>query len=859
MGRRKDPVLIGVSLMVVLGVSVGLASLRFLPASDLKGVIEYGGFALSVVSALIGGLRWLWGSRRPADPRPVNTLANMLAQAVHVQWRTTATERVLVTPAPIPVGWSLSDLPVTGTVETAVGDPDVAPAFSPLPGQTRVTEEQLRVGGGRGGLFDVYAGIASGRVVVIGTPGAGKTGTAILLLLDALEHRDRVDDKDRARVPVPVLLTAHGWDPTTRSVQDWLADRLAATYPLFQHRGGQAEAAALVAAGAVALILDGLDEMDIARRPAALQALSDAPFRVVVLTRSQEMVEAAGTAWLVGAVALQLHDVTGPQAADYLHRARTGPAPGGWTQLLTHLRENPDSVLTRGLSIPLTLTLVRDTYRPDDDVSELLTGTRSGTADDLEQRLIARVLPDAYTPRPGRPEPRYSLPQAKQALTFLARQMNHTRDLAWWHVPRWAPITPRILASTMAGGLLGMLASALASVVGAAALALLGGQGFWTSLRDEPVLELTFGLGVGLALGFCFGRGGREPRRVKDWRAISVRSVLAAGFAYGLVSVIAVVLMGLAVLFVSLLVFEVANWLLANRVNVDMIPVTILEVMGLLMIGLVVGLTFGSNGDLLGGHSERRDSSQRSVKSRHYARKIGIVGGVVAGIVYGTLVGIESVRPPDPVPLVFGIVGGLVFGIVGGLVVWTVVWIVWLGGGLMGGLVPRLARRFVAGLAVRSAKGEGSPQTPLESWRNDRAFGLVAGIAFGLSFGLVIGLLLGLASGLGNDVGYGLHPGLVAGLAVGLAAWLDFGLALGLVCGIVYSQTWSTTLSWLQLQRSRRVPTVDLVPFLEDARDRGVLRTVGPIYQFRHATLQDQLAGQTTASPATSPAAQLLS
>jgi hypothetical protein len=295
-------------------------------------------------------------------------------------------------------------------------------------------------------------------MVVLGAPGAGKSGTGVLLVLDALTHREAVDATERLRVPVPVLFTAHGWDPTTCSVQNWLAAQLGATYPLFQHRGGQNETAALIAAGAVALILDGLDEMDGAWRPAALQALSDAPFRVVVLTRSQEMVQAAGAAWLVGALALHLHDVTGSEAADYLDRARTGPPPLGWTELLTHLREDPSSVLSRGLSTPLALTLIRDTYRAGDDVHELLaitTGQCSGV--DVEQHLIARVLPDAYTPRPGRPKPRYSLTQATQALEFLARQMNHdhTRDLGWWHIPRWAPSTPRMLTSMLTGGFLG--------------------------------------------------------------------------------------------------------------------------------------------------------------------------------------------------------------------------------------------------------------------------------------------------------------------------------------------------------------------------------------------------------------------
>jgi hypothetical protein len=42
--------------------------------------------------------------------------------------------------------------------------------------------------------------------------------------------------------------------------------------------------------------------------------------------------------------------------------------------------------------------------------------------------------------------------------------------------------------------------------------------------------------------------------------------------------------------------------------------------------------------------------------------------------------------------------------------------------------------------------------------------------------------------------------------------------------------------------------------FLDDARERGVLRTVGPLYQFRHSRLQDRLAEQdTTATPAAGP------
>ncbi|MGH3812949.1 MAG: hypothetical protein ACRDUV_10900, partial [Pseudonocardiaceae bacterium] len=252
MGRQRDRLLVGVSVVLVVGAVVCLWWVYSRPPAQRSALIEFGGFALGLVGVLVpvvGGLRHV---RRPVAVRSVDTLAGLLAQAVHGQWRKAATERVLLTPAPIPVRWSLSSLPVTGELTAALDGP-----FTPLPGLASATEGQLLAGGGRGELFAVYGGIASGRVVVVGAPGAGKSGAAVLLVLDALAHRDSVDDTQRARVPVPVLFTAHGWDPTTCSVQDWLSARLAADYPLFQHRGGHDEANALVNDGKIALILDG--------------------------------------------------------------------------------------------------------------------------------------------------------------------------------------------------------------------------------------------------------------------------------------------------------------------------------------------------------------------------------------------------------------------------------------------------------------------------------------------------------------------------------------------------------------------------------------------------------------------------
>ena len=65
----------------------------------------------------------------------------------------------------------------------------------------------------------------------------------------------------------------------------------------------------------------------------------------------------------------------------------------------------------------------------------------------------------------------------------------------------------------------------------------------------------------------------------------------------------------------------------------------------------------------------------------------------------------------------------------------------------------------------------------------------------------------------------------------------------GLLTGLVYPQSWSSSLAFAQLAGSERTP-IRLMRFLEDARSRGILRTVGPVYQFRHARLQDRLAVQ---------------
>ncbi|MEV8637224.1 hypothetical protein AB0395_36835 [Streptosporangium sp. NPDC051023] len=94
------------------------------------------------------------------------------------------------------------------------------------------------------------------------------------------------------------------------------------------------------------------------------------------------------------------------------------------------------------------------------------------------------------------------------------------------------------------------------------------------------------------------------------------------------------------------------------------------------------------------------------------------------------------------------------------------------------------------------------------------------GLVFGLVDVLLVGLLLGLVVGLVVGIAVGL---VVGPLSKGRCAWLVFTIVIR------------------KLSRGGRLPR-DLMVFLDDAHRLGLLRTVGPIYQFRHADLQDHLA-----------------
>ncbi|MEU8308962.1 NACHT domain-containing protein [Actinomadura sp. NPDC048955] len=225
------------------------------------------------------------------------------------------------------------------------------------------------------------------------------------------------------------------------------------------------------------------------------------------------------------------------------------------------------------------------------------------------------------------------------------------------------------------------------------------------------------------------------------------------------------------------------------------------------------------------------------------------VGGLVGGLGEGFVVGAGAVFWAQESPgyanlkttgrktlLAYRLADNLWFGLGQGLLAGFGFWLMF---GAAIGLRVGLGIVLVYGLGfglIRWAETPavtGGANTPVSTWRADRTLNLLRICTGGLVFGLVSGLVIGLRFGLGF--------GLVLGLVIGLG----FGLGAGVMVG--HHHAWLAFLAvTFELAWQRRLPR-SLMAFLDDAHRLGLLRTVGPVYQFRHAELHDHLAAAYTA------------
>lgn len=303
---------------------------------------------------------WAWARRRPASDTSngdqVAAAADLLATRMMLYWSAQVVQRGIQTPAPVRVRWAWAGDEVALSREALNDSPDLGNDPCPLAGVSPAVQADGQVLGS--GLVtrlhdEVYVKLRHGRLVLIGGPGAGKTGAMILLLLEALRHRDQVQAADRSGVPVPVWLTLGSWNPSEQDLRAWVIATVARDHPYLRALDfGPDAIGQLFDAGLIALFLDGLDEMPDGLRSRAIERLAEgAPrVRVVLTSRPDEYAATLRDAQpLPYAAVVQLRPVSPRMAVNYLLEGQVGVARDQWREVTDHLRANATGVLAQTL------------------------------------------------------------------------------------------------------------------------------------------------------------------------------------------------------------------------------------------------------------------------------------------------------------------------------------------------------------------------------------------------------------------------------------------------------------------------------------------------------------------------------
>ncbi|MFE2183665.1 NACHT domain-containing protein [Streptomyces sp. NPDC059455] len=409
--------------------------------------------------------RILWGDRSGPE---LNAAAERLASAVREQLGREERLRRLQDPAPIPVRWDTAPPDLIDHWENVTGVTDITGVTGGGPVDLRGRFEEIA---------DVLDRVPSGRLVVLGPAGTGKSVLMVRLALDRLARRAPGER-------IPVILPLATWRPQAEpDLWEWAAGLLGTRYPSLATSTASARdiARELLRTGRLLPVLDGFDELPAAVRPQALRTLNgtlDRAARIVLTSREDEYRAAAREARvLTGAAAVSVRPLTLADLTVYL--SRTAPPPHdsapphsaagrprrgtAWRQALDPRTTDPARaarvrVLGEALATPLMASLARKAYSDTGrDPAELLDSHRFPGRAAIEAHLLDQFVPATYdtslaAASPGRHWP---AEDAHRWLTFLAR---HARalgspEVTWWSLPRAVPwpvrCAPAIAAMAM--------------------------------------------------------------------------------------------------------------------------------------------------------------------------------------------------------------------------------------------------------------------------------------------------------------------------------------------------------------------------------------------------------------------------
>jgi hypothetical protein len=638
------------------------------PAADRPTRAGVFGTLVAIASIVPPVAVWAWRQRSgvavgTSTRAAVDAAADKLAEQTLETWLRQVVQRGIQSPAPVRVRWQWAADDVALPRQELAAAPPLATDPGPLP--SGVAEPPRAGQVLNSGLVtrlhdEVYARLHHGRLVLIGGPGAGKTGAMILLMLEALRYRERMPETARTDVPVPVWLTLGSWNPSAQGLRDWVMATISRDHPYLRATAfGPDAATQLFDTGRIALFLDGLDEMPDTLRSKAVERLTAeaAGRRLVITSRPDEFRETIdlGRLQLPYTAVIELRAVAPKAAAAYLLEGEIGAARLAWQSVADHLLADPNGVLAQTLNTPLTLSLARAAYTSDDPRG-LLTRT---AADEHELRvhLLDQILIAAY-PDPGEHA------HATYWLGWLANKMGTQpngpiRELRWWQIPSWIPRWQVGLAGALVGGLLVGVGIYLPWLI------------LDVLIYNEPDFMFDFleGLGYGLFAALMVG-----IVSVLGVKAVTPRSMAVRWKLRDLRSVAAMVL---RIWPIFALVFGLVIGIAAG-VDEGLASGIAIGVFGGLVFGLILGVIFGVPLGLVDAWRvplaamsavTPRVIYRRDVRSHRVSGLMGgLVGGIVGGIfgMWGEAEFRHLLWNGLALALAFGLTLGLVSGLVSG-------------------------------------------------------------------------------------------------------------------------------------------------------------------------------------------------
>lgn len=527
-------------LLVLAGGMIGLVLFLRLQGLErsTKWLSVFGGLlALAAVAVppTHKAIAWLLrGSRQ--EPLPMDEAAEMLAEALALEWTREERLRQAGNPALLPVRWEAT--PASEAAMAGVDWEEVVSDGAAGPRSLAGEYDTIHEGFTRQ--------LSHRRLVVLGRGGGGKTFLVQRLARDLLRHRSPGDR-------VPVVLPLASWDPK-QSIHEWVAHRLVRNHPLLQTptevplAGKYVPlATALADAERLLLILDGFDEVPERSRKKALACLNGlgADIPLVLTSRPDEYQRAVldfGRG-LARAAVVELAPLGPTEIKAYLERTTAVVPPGRWDEVFSLLDQGEGNAIAQALQTPLMIWLAHVVYEDSGSVpAELADPTAFADRVAVEQHLLDTLVGAAYADH-GR---RWSPEQARRWLGFLAQwlQCSRPEDLAWWQLRAAAPGTAAALATGLpVGCALGLTAGSGTAVLGGPVLGLLVGAVCLVigTVRafSLPVVRFEWWLPrrmLGRAIGMASGFGVGFPYVFQGEFATGVANGTAAGLFCGLVA-----------------------------------------------------------------------------------------------------------------------------------------------------------------------------------------------------------------------------------------------------------------------------------------------------------------------------------